>query len=574
MPWQMVSILENALPSQFLNLQNIRYMSFWNREFTFWRNLLTQWQEKDALPLSANAHDIQLSLFCAESLKEDADPKHWYAQICLFESEEKAWQSLHAGPDFDVSVVDKVPEIRWTIRRLTLLEVSQDVTLLERLKRRLEHIADYAYQDLPASTEWYWYQEGGNLINIAWVDGRYFAPQPSNAIEARDLPFRFHHYALVYDELGLAGIMAESGCVLPCQYSYLRAEFHGHKQFIAEASMQELPDTGYYRVCDLLDQDGRQVNPPELQVLSRSGSTVYHTYVVQKQGAGPEDLYGYLKADGSLLGDIAWRAVRKFGLRYGRVQCPDSEYWGYLDESGQLVIQPQFSHVGDFNNGQAFVRDAQGLAGIINRQGDYVIAPQWRDIDSFEDRFWLVENLQGEIGVLDESAQVVVEFRPKVTVLQPGHRFWLSHQIDEQQLAELKAAVAGKLDTQWASLLQGQTQLGIMRGKLQNGEGAKALARAGLWGQSVRVLIDIPQRGLTKGASGRIGWDYPNTAANYDLSVECPVRGLVADRQYDVGIAWESLELLGGTLKSNRFAQLIDFFMTVWRNWFTGFRRL
>jgi len=286
------------------------------------------------------------------------------------------------------------------------------------------------------------------------------------------------------------------------------------------------------------------VNPPELQVLCLSGSYVNGIYVVQIQGAGSQDLYGYLRKDGSLLGDIAWKAVRKFRRHYGRVQCPNSEYWGYLDENGQLAIQPQFTHVGDFNDGKAFARDVNGLAGIINRQGQYVIAPQWHDIDPFEDRFWLVENQQGEIGVLDESAQVVVEFRPKVTQLQPGHQFWLSCRIDENQLAALKAAISNTLTAQWDLLLQGQTQLGIMQGKLQNGEGAKALARAGLWGQTVRLLADIPKRGLSKGATGRIGWDYPNTAANYDLSVECPVRDLVADRQYDVGIAWKYLELL------------------------------
>lgn len=117
-------------------------MAAWKQDYPFWCNLLTQWQEEDALPLPTDAQDIQLSVFCAESLKEDADPKHWYAQLCLFESEEKAWQRVHAGPNFDVSIVDKAPEIRWTIRRLNLLEVSQDATLTERLKQRLQHIAE------------------------------------------------------------------------------------------------------------------------------------------------------------------------------------------------------------------------------------------------------------------------------------------------------------------------------------------------------------------------------------------------------------------------------------------------
>ncbi|MCQ8104507.1 WG repeat-containing protein [Methylomonas sp. SURF-2] len=218
-------------------------------------------------------------------------------------------------------------------------------------------------------------------------------------------------------------------------------------------------------------------------------------------------------------------------------------YWGYPDGLGQLATEPQYIHAGDFDNGQAFVRNDQGLAGIIDRHCQYVIAPQWRDIAPFEDRFWLVENQRGEIGVLDDSAQVLVEFRTKVTELQPGHQLWLSRRIEQTQLAELKEAVNRNLARRWSLLLRGQTQLGIMRGKLQNGECGKALVRAGQWGQPVRLLLDIPERGLNKGAGGRIGWDYPNTEANYDLSVECPVSGLAADRRYDLGIAWEHLDL-------------------------------
>jgi len=207
-------------------------MLAWKQDYSFWCNLLMQWQEQDALPLPANAQHIQLSIFCAESLKDDADPKQWYAQLCLFKSEEKTWQSLHAGPDFDVSVVDKAPDIRWTIRRLTLLEVSQDATLTNHLKQRLQHIADYTYEDLPTNTEWYWYQEGGNLINLAWVDGCYLPPQPSNAIAARDLPFRFqrarfgrHHVRI---RLRVAMPIYLSACrVLRPQTIYCRSQYTG-----------------------------------------------------------------------------------------------------------------------------------------------------------------------------------------------------------------------------------------------------------------------------------------------------------------------------------------------------------
>lgn len=518
-------------------------MTFHNLDHRFWLDLSQRWQQGNALPLPDNARDIQVSIFCAERL-EEACPKRWYAQLCLFESEEKAWHRQHSEPEFNASVVDKASDIRWSIRRLTLFEVSQDITLTKRLKQRLRYISDYAYDNLPDNTEWYWYLAEGNLLNVAWIDGCYLPPQPSDAIAARDLPFYFYEYAPVYNTHGLAGIMSKIGCVLPCQYTYLHVTSNGPKRFLAEVSTQKLPDAGYCRECDLIDQDGRQLNPQDIQVIGRSGTFVRNVFVVQQKGADLDGLYGYMRSDGSLLGAIAWKTVRKFDLHYGRVQCPNSQLWGYLGESGSIAIEPQFSWAGDLDNSVAIVRDRHGLAGIIDRRGQYVIAPQWHDIESFEERFWLAENLSGEIGVIDESGHVVVDFRPKATQLQPGYQFWLSRQIDEKQLSDLKTEVNVSLGAEWTSLLQGQTRLGIMQGKLRNGEGSKALAQAGLWGRSVRLLTDISQRGLTKGSIGCVGWDYPNTASNYDLSVECPVKGLVPGRQYDVGIAWGNLELL------------------------------
>jgi len=52
----------------------------------------------------------------------------------------------------------------------------------------------------------------------------------------------------------------------------------------------------------------------------------------------------------------------------------DRNKWGYLDENGKLVIEPQFDNAGDFDGGLAQV-EVQGRLGYIDHTGRYVWNP-------------------------------------------------------------------------------------------------------------------------------------------------------------------------------------------------------
>lgn len=63
--------------------------------------------------------------------------------------------------------------------------------------------------------------------------------------------------------------------------------------------------------------------------------------------------------------------------------------WGYIDESGEFIIQPQFNYGFPFSGGLAGVRVGRKL-GYINKSGRLVIKPRFFDgTEFFGDRAWV-----------------------------------------------------------------------------------------------------------------------------------------------------------------------------------------
>ena len=47
----------------------------------------------------------------------------------------------------------------------------------------------------------------------------------------------------------------------------------------------------------------------------------------------------------------------------------------YAVEAPKFVVEPQFHHAGDFNEGLAWVATKNGDYVVINRKGDFVVTP-------------------------------------------------------------------------------------------------------------------------------------------------------------------------------------------------------
>lgn len=67
------------------------------------------------------------------------------------------------------------------------------------------------------------------------------------------------------------------------------------------------------------------------------------------------------------------------------------EKWGYVNQKGEYIINPQFDAVTPFTNGRARVI-VNDKYGYIDEKGTYVVNPKYRDATIFsEDRAWVVE---------------------------------------------------------------------------------------------------------------------------------------------------------------------------------------
>lgn len=80
--------------------------------------------------------------------------------------------------------------------------------------------------------------------------------------------------------------------------------------------------------------------------------------------------------------------------------------YGFMDEHGELVIQPQFEAVGEFHDGLVKIRE-NGWWGFANEQGEVVIPARYKEVGNFHEgrarfrnhRFW---------GYIDKNGEEVV----------------------------------------------------------------------------------------------------------------------------------------------------------------------
>jgi serine/threonine-protein kinase len=80
--------------------------------------------------------------------------------------------------------------------------------------------------------------------------------------------------------------------------------------------------------------------------------------------------------------------------------------WGYIDKTGQVVIQPQFDEANLFSEGLAAVRIGSKW-GYINQTGQVIIQPQFNSAGKFYEGLLAVE-IGDNWGYIDKTGQVVI----------------------------------------------------------------------------------------------------------------------------------------------------------------------
>ncbi|NLD50761.1 MAG: WG repeat-containing protein [Clostridiaceae bacterium] len=84
--------------------------------------------------------------------------------------------------------------------------------------------------------------------------------------------------------------------------------------------------------------------------------------------------------------------------------------WGYMDESGNIVIEPIYSSVSSFKYGVAIVQ-LNGKMGVIDKCGKYLIEPIYEFIESdYIDGFFRAKIENGLYGLIDRNGKVILPF--------------------------------------------------------------------------------------------------------------------------------------------------------------------
>jgi|GEM_PF-4001719 len=96
-------------------------------------------------------------------------------------------------------------------------------------------------------------------------------------------------------------------------------------------------------------------------------------------------------------------------FREGLAAARAGDRWGFIDRQGRWVINPQFVYVGSFDSeGLAMAATGSGEAnrtGFINRRGEWVIQPQFNYAYGFNDEPLTAVRL-GPWGFIDRTGQI------------------------------------------------------------------------------------------------------------------------------------------------------------------------
>ncbi len=195
------------------------------------------------------------------------------------------------------------------------------------------------------------------------------------------------------------------------------------------------------REYQYIDKEGKIVINPQFQ-----NASVFREGLALVETSGSESLIGFITEDGKYAINpqyqeatvfsegLAWvvaenaaptaidhkgeikfilqdaEEVRLFkdGLSaFSMVNEEGEEKWGFVDLTGKIVINPQFSSVSNFSEGLCGVKNSDNKWGFINKEGQIVINHQFDGTGNFQNEKCIVQSGNKE-GVVDKEGRYVI----------------------------------------------------------------------------------------------------------------------------------------------------------------------
>ena len=96
------------------------------------------------------------------------------------------------------------------------------------------------------------------------------------------------------------------------------------------------------------------------------------------------------------------------GFNNGLAAVCENSMWGFIDKTGEYVIEPQYQYVTDFDNSDCAVIIKDNKWGIINSKGDIVVEPEFYSIGEFADNGLAAVYKDAGGGYINRKGKVVI----------------------------------------------------------------------------------------------------------------------------------------------------------------------
>ncbi|MCM3694408.1 WG repeat-containing protein [Neobacillus niacini] len=203
-------------------------------------------------------------------------------------------------------------------------------------------------------------------------------------------------------------VLDESGKEITTQAYFYIGDYHEGRAVAANNNEHDNYLLGY------LNRRGKEVIPLSYEAASdfQDGKAL----VKSKEGG-----YSLIDLTGKVLKSYPYPFVNFNGEGLLGFKEKEEGNWGYMDESGKVVIEPKFKDVQQFIDGKAIVtveNNNQSYYGLIDRQGNFIIKPHYNSLLNLsEDRFALGKAMDPEkpylfpkYAIADASGQIYTGF--------------------------------------------------------------------------------------------------------------------------------------------------------------------
>jgi hypothetical protein len=241
-----------------------------------------------------------------------------------------------------------------------------------------------------------------NLTGIINSDGYFIVKPKYDTIS----PFSEGRAVAIFDE-GYK-VLDESGKEITTNAYFYIGDYHEGRAVAANNT-----EHGDY-LLGYLNKRGKEVIPLSYEAASdfQDGKAV----VKAKEGG-----YSLIDLTGKVLNSYPFPFVNFYGEGLLAFKEKEEGNWGYMDESGKVVIEPLFRDVQQFIDGKAIVtveNNNQSYYGLIDKQGNFIIKPHYNSLLNLgEDRYALGKAMDPEkpylfpkYAIADSSGQIYTGF--------------------------------------------------------------------------------------------------------------------------------------------------------------------